>query len=479
MSVASRTAGAARPQEHDHHDEEFRRSLMLDPIPQEEMNDKVVESLHRVDPVYLVVMGLLGLIALVGLAAWGYQIIWGMGAAGLRRPVFWGTYIATFVFWVGISHSGTFVSAILRVFKVEHRRPFTRMAEMMTSASLILAILFIAVHAGRTWRGYFVLPYPNQRSLWSNFHSALLWDTFALMAYLIGSTLYLYLPLIPDLAMVRDRTEGWRRELYRILSLGWRGTQFQWQTLHRIITIFSFVIIPVMFSVHTIVSWDFAMSRVIGWRSSIFGPYFVAGAIFSGVSAVVNILFLVRYNMKLHYFIREEHFDALAKLILIFSFVWTYFFFSDFLVEWYGGDSIGHTILAIQTDGAMRPFWLIMIACNIVLPWLTLWSRKIRRSPIPLFVIALAVNIGMYLERYIIVTGFQRRNRLPFNWGEYAPSLTEFAIVAGSVAAFLFIYGLLTRILPIIPVWEVKEGQVAHQLRRIGRTKVKSVSELE
>jgi molybdopterin-containing oxidoreductase family membrane subunit len=478
MSVASKAAGAAAPHEVGHEDE-FHRSLMLDPIPQEEMNEQVVGSLHRIDIPYLIVMGLLGLIALGGLAAWGYQIRWGMGVAGLRRPVFWGTYIATFVFWVGISHSGTFVSAILRVFKAEFRRPFTRMAEMMTSSSLILAILFIAVHAGRTWRGYFVMPYPNQRTLWSNFHTPLLWDTFALIAYLTGSTLYLYLPLIPDLAMVRDRTTGWRHSLYRILSLGWRGSQQQWQTLHRIITVFSFVIIPVMFSVHTIVSWDFAMSRVIGWRSSIFGAYFVAGAIFSGISAVINILFLVRYNMKLHYFIREEHFDALAKLVLIFSFVWTYFFFSDFLVEWYGGDSIGHTILQIQTDGVMRPFWLAMIFFNIAVPWLTLWSRKIRTSPVPLFIIALGVNIGMYLERYIIVTGFQRRNRLPFNWGDYQPSLIEIAIVVGSIAAFLFIYGLLTRILPIIPVWEVKEGQVAHQIRRLGRAKLTSVSELE
>jgi Ni/Fe-hydrogenase subunit HybB-like protein len=478
MSVASRAARAAQPHETEQ-DEEFGRSLMLDPIPQEEMNEMVVGSLHQIDRTYIALMGLLALIALGGLAAWAYQIRWGMGAAGLRRPVFWGTYIATFVFWVGISHSGTFVSAILRVFKAEFRRPFTRMAEMMTSASLILAILFIGVHAGRTWRGYFVLPYPNQRSLWSNFHSPLLWDTFALLAYVVGSTLYLYLPLIPDLAMVRDRTDGWRRHLYRALSLGWRGSQYQWQTLNRIIAVFSFVVIPVMFSVHTIVSWDFAMSTVTGWRSSIFGPYFVAGAIFSGVSAVVNILFLVRYNMKLHYFIREEHFDALAKLILIFSFVWTYFFFSDFLVEWYGGDSVGHTILEIQTDGAMRPFWAIMIFFNIAVPWLTLWSKRIRRAPVPLFIIALGVNIGMYLERYIIVTGFQRRSRLPFNWGDYRPSITELLIVAGSIAAFLFLYGLLTRILPIIPVWEVKAGQAAHKLHRVGRARVTSVAELE
>ncbi len=479
MSVLSKSRGLARPRA-DHHDEEYRKKLMLDPIPQAEMNQMVMDSLNRIDRTYLAVIGLLLLVTLVGfLGGWAYQLRWGMGVAGFQRPVYWGTYIATFVFWVGISHSGTFVSAILRVFKAEFRRPFTRAAEMMTSASLILAMAFIAVHAGRTWRGYFILPIPNQRTLWSNFHSALLWDTFALIAYLTGSTLYLFLPLIPDLAMARDRSAGWRKKLYTVLSLGWRGGEREWHTLHKILTVFSFVIIPVMFSVHTIVSWDFAMSKVIGWRSSIFGPYFVVGAIFSGVSAVVNILYLVRYNMKLHYFIREEHFDALGKLMLVFSFTWTYFFFSDFLVEWYGGDAIGHTILEIQTRGQLAPYWYTMIICNIAIPWLTLWSRKIRTSPVALFVVALLVNVGMFMERFIIITGFARRNRLPFDWGTYQPTLIELGIVLGSVAAFLLIYGVLTRIFPIIPVWEVKEGQVAHQLRPIGRAKVTAVAELE
>ena len=479
MSALTKAAGAAVPHSVDQ-DDEYRKKLMLDPIPQSEMNRMVMDSLHRIDKTYIAVIVLLLLVAVGGfLGGWTYQLRWGMGVAGIRRPVFWGTYIATFVFWVGISHSGTFVSAILRVFKVEYRRPFTRAAEMMTSASLILAIAFIAVHAGRTWRGYFILPIPGQRTLWSNFHSALLWDTFALIAYLTGSTLYLFLPLIPDLAMARDHTTGWRKKLYTVLSLGWRGNEREWHTLHKILKIFSFVIIPVMFSVHTIVSWDFAMAKVVGWRSSIFGPYFVVGAIFSGVSAVVNILYLVRYNMKLHYFIREEHFDALGKLMLIFSFSWTYFFFSDYLVEWYGGDAVGHALLTLQARGPVAPFWYAMIVCNIVIPWLTLWSKKIRTSPVALFVIALLVNVGMYLERFIIVTGFARRNHLPFDWGSYQPSPIEISIVIGSVAAFLLIYGLLTRIFPIIPVWEVKEGQVAHQLRQVGRAQVPTIAELE
>lgn len=463
------------------HEEHLRRRhLMMDPRPQGEMNQMVMDSMKRTGVEFWIVMAVLAVIALVGfLGTWLYQIHFGLGITGLQRPVFWGIYITGFVFWIGISHSGTFVSAILRVFKVEWRRSITRASEMMTSMSLLVAVAFLGIDIGRTWRGYWIIPYPNQRTLWSNFHSPFLWDAMAITSYLVGSTLYLFLPLIPDLAMARDRSAGWRHKLYRILSLGWRGTEAEWRNLQMAITIFAFAIIPVMFSVHTIVSWDFAMTRVIGWRSSIFAPYFVVGAIYSGVSAVVNILFLVRWNMKLDYFVREEHFEAFGKLMLVLSFGWTYFFFADLLTEWYGGEAVGHEILSIQFRGQMQPFWYVMVLCNIVIPWLTLWNPKVRRTPIALFFIALGVNIGMYLERYIIVTGFLRRNRLPFNWGEYAPSAAEAMIGIGSVALFLLLYGLFSRVVPMIPVWEVREGQLAHALRRFGRTKVTSVSELE
>jgi Ni/Fe-hydrogenase subunit HybB-like protein len=454
--------------------------LLLDPRPQKEMNEMVMNSMHRFGREYWIVVGVLGVLAVGGLlGGWLYQIFTGMGVANINRPNFWGVYIANFVFWVGISHSGTFVSAVLRVFGAEFRRPITRAAEMMTSVSLLVAIAFLGIHVGRTWRGYWILPYPNQRGLWTNFHSPFSWDMMAILSYFVGSTLYLFLPLIPDLAMARDRTVGWRHTLYRTLALGWRGSEKQWLNLHAAIKIFAFAIIPIMFSVHTIVSWDFAMTKVVGWRSSIFGPYFVAGAIFSGVSAVVNILYLVRYNMKLGYFIRQEHFDAFAKLMLLFSFVWTYFFFADFITEWYGGDAAGHLITAIQTNGPMKPYWLLMLTCNIAIPWLTLWNKRIRRTPWALFFIALLINVGMYMERYIIVTGFLRRNSMPFNWGTYAPSPVELLISVGSVATFLFLYALFSRLFPMIPVWEVREGQLSHLLRRFGKTKVVSVAELE
>jgi Ni/Fe-hydrogenase subunit HybB-like protein len=479
MSVLDRAegrAGVLRPRA----EEEHRKSLLLDPRPQEELNTMVLEAMQRTGREYWIVVGVLAVLALGAfLGAWLYMILTGMGVTGLSRPNYWGVFIASFIFWIGISHAGTFISAILRIFGAEYRRPITRAAEMMTTSSLLVAASFLGIHVGRVWVSYWIAPYPNQRGLWPNYHSPFLWDEMAIITYLVGSTLYLYLPLIPDLAMARDRLDGWRRKLYRTLALGWTGSEGQWHHLNLAIKVFSIVIIPVMFSVHTIVSWDLAMTKAIGWRSSIFAPYFIVGAVFSGLSAAITVLLIARASMKLHYFIREEHINALARLVLIFSFVWTYFFFADFLMEWYGGDAAGHTIITLQTVGQMAPFWYTMLFFNIVVPWLTLWNRRIRNSPIALLLITIGINIGMYLERYIIVTGFLRRNHLPFNWGDYAPSIVEIAIVGGSLCTFLLLYALLSRLVPLIPVWEVREGQLTHGLRRVGRATVPTVAELE
>jgi molybdopterin-containing oxidoreductase family membrane subunit len=455
-------------------------SLMYDPRPQGEMNRMVLEAMQRTGREYWLVVAVLIVVVLGAfLGAWVYMILNGMGVTGLNRPNFWGIFIASFIFWIGISHAGTFISAILRIFKAEYRLPITRAAEMMTSSSLLVAASFLGIHVGRVWVAYWIVPYPNQRGLWPNYHSPFLWDEMAIATYLVGSTLYLFLPLIPDLAMARDHLGGWRQRLYRALSLGWRGTERQWFNLNAAIKIFSIVIIPVMFSVHTIVSWDLAMTKSLGWRSSIFAPYFIVGAVFSGLSAAIAVLIIARSSMRLQYFIREEHLGSLAKLVLIFSFVWTYFFFADFLMEWYAGDAAGHQIIALQTTGQMAPFWYTMLFCNIVIPWLTLWNRRVRSSPIALLLISLAINVGMFLERYIIVTGFLRRNHLPFNWGDYTPSVVEILIVVGALAAFLLLYALLSRLIPIIPVWEVREGQLAHSRRRVGAAELKTVTELE
>lgn len=480
----SETQPQSHSQTHPHADEEDpRQHLMFDPKPRAEMNDMVMEAMQTTPREFWIVVGILAtLVAVCLFGAWGYMIYKGMGVAGIRRPTFWGMFIANFVFWIGISHAGTFVSAILRVFKAEFRRPITRAAELMTTFGLAAAGMYPLIHLGRVWVGYWIIPYPNQRWLWPNFRSPLAWDMIAITTYLLSSTIYLYLPLIPDLAMARDRSTGWRYHLYRVMALGWRGSETEWHHLRTAIQIFAFAIIPVMFSVHTIVSWDFAVSMTPGWHSSIFGPFFVAGAIFSGVSAVTMILFLVRTTMvNMKYFIREEVFDSFGKLVLIFSFTWTYFYFNEYLLEWYGGEKAGHAVLAQLTSLTQSPYawlWYVMLFCNIVIPWSTLWNRRIRRTPWLMFIIGFLINIGMYIERFLIVPVMITRSRMPFAWGEYTPRI-ELVISIGSLSLFLLLYALATRVIPLIPVWEVQEGQMAHSLRRIGKTVVPSVSEIE
>jgi Ni/Fe-hydrogenase subunit HybB-like protein len=461
-------------------EEDPRQHLLLDPRPRAEMNRMVMEAMTTTTRSFWVVVTILAFLVFVCLfGAWLYMTLTGMGVAGIRRPTYWGMFITNFVFWIGISHSGTFVSAILRVFKAEFRRPITRAAELMTAFGLAAAGLYPLIHLGRVWVAYWIIPYPNARWLWPNFRSPLTWDMIAILTYLLSSLMYIYLPLIPDLAMARDRSQGWRYKLYRRMALGWRGTESEWHRLRTAIQIFAFAIIPVMFSVHTIVSWDFAVTKTPGWHSTIFGPFFVAGAIFSGVSAVAMILAMIRGSMvNMKYFIREEHFDALGKLMLIFSFTWTYFYFNEYLLAWYGGDLSDWYVWTALTRGPYAWFWFTMLALNIGVPWLTLWNKKIRRNPWALFAIGFLINIGMYMERYLIVPLMITRNRFPFTWDDYSPRI-ELVISVGSLSLFLLLYALASRLIPLIPVWEVQEGQMAFRMRRIGKTEVPSVSEIE
>ncbi len=474
-------AGDLRAQWVNEEKEEAELHLMHDPRPREELNSMVMDSMMSTSKRYWITLGVLGaLVAVCLFGVWGYMIANGMGVAGIRRPVYWGIFIVTFVFWIGISHAGTFVSAILRVFKAEFRRPFTRAAELMTTFGLAAGALYPLIHLGRVWVFYWIIPIPNERWLWPNMRSPLLWDFMAITTYLLSSTIYLFLPLIPDLAMARDRSQGWRQWFYRILALGWRGTEAEWARIRKAIQIFAFAIIPVMFSVHTIVSWDFAVSQVSGWHSTIFGPYFIVGAILSGVSAVVMILAILRNTMKhMTYFIRPEHFDALGKLVLIFSMAWAYFFFNDFMLEWYGGDHVARDLLTFHAFGPSAWVWYVMLICNIVVPWLTLWNKKIRTTPWVMFIITFLINVGMYAERYTIVPLTLNRQRFPFDWGDYTPRLPEISIALGTLFLFMFLYMAMSRLIPLIPVWEVKEGQMAHTLRKVGKGKVPSVAELE
>jgi len=470
------------PKETTSHEEHLReKHLMLDPRPRGEMNAMVMEAMHHTTWKFWVMVVLLGAIVLVGLFwAWGYMIAEGLGVAGVNRPAYWGIFLVNTVFWIGISHAGTFISAILRVFKAEFRRPFTRAAELMTTFGLIQAGFSIFMHMGRVWLSYWMLPFPNQRQLWPNFHSPLMWDLLAITTYVLGSTMYLFLPLIPDLAMARDRTKkGWRKTFYKVLALGFRGTEGEWTHLRNAMNIFAFAIIPVMFSVHTIVSWDFAVATRPGWNSTIFGPYFVIGALHSGMGAVIMVLAIVRATMKhMKYFIRAEHFDAIGKLMLIISMGWAYFFFNDYIVQWYGGDRWTEELLHWHEAGPLGWMWFAMLIVNVAIPWLVLWNKRWRSNPWVVFVVGLLINVGMYLERYIIVPISLTINRTPFTWQEYQPGI-EIPLSIGTLAFFILLYMAASKLIPLIPVWEVEEGQMAHTVTKFGRETVVSVSELE
>jgi len=478
MTASSKALPRISVQQEEHEDP--REHLMLDPKPRGEMNAMVMESMHTTSWKFWVVTAILSIIVAVCLfGAWGYLIAEGMGVAGINRPDYWGIFIVDTVFWIGISHAGTFVSALLRVFKAEFRRPFTRAAELMTTFGLVQAGLSIFMHLGRVWLAYWMMPYPNERGLWPDLHSPLMWDFLAINTYLLCSTMYLFLPLIPDLAMARDRSTGWRKIFYRTLSLGFRGTEGEWTHLKNAMNIFAWAILPVMFSVHTIVSWDFAMATRPGWSSTIFGPYFVIGALHSGLAAVVMVLFVIRSTMKhMKYFIRPEHFDALGKLMLVISMCWAYFFFNDYIVQWYGGDQWTKILLAFHEQAPQSYIYFTMLICNIVVPWLTLWNRKVRRTPWLMFIIGLLINVGMWLERYVIIPMTLTINRMPFTWRVYHPGI-EIPLGIGTLAFFILLYMLASRVIPLVPVWEVQEGQMAHTLRKVGKARVKTVSEID
>jgi Ni/Fe-hydrogenase subunit HybB-like protein len=463
------------------HHEDPREQLMHDPLPRGEMNAMVMESMHVTSWKFWAVTGALTLTVLICLVyAWYYLIAQGLGVAGVNRPVFWGIFLANVVFWIGISHAGTFISAILRVLKVESRRPFTRAAELMTTFGLVQAGFSVFMHLGRVWLSYWMIPIPNERTIWPDFHSPLMWDFMAITTYLLSSTMYLFLPLIPDLAMARDRTPGgWRKIFYRMLALGFRGTEGEWKNLTTAMNIFAFAIIPVMFSVHTIVSWDFAMATRPGWNSTVFGPYFVIGALHSGMAAVAIVLFLLRSTM-LHYkyFIRPEHFDTIGKLMLMVSMAWAYFYFNDYLVPWYGGDVWEKLFQEWIEKGPLWYLWYIMLFCNIVVPWGLLWNRRWRRTPWLLAIAGVLINVGMWLERYIIIPEGLTINRMPFTWRLYIPGI-EIALTIGLFALFFLLYMLASRLIPLVPVWEVQEGQEAHLLRKIGKAEIPTLSDLE
>lgn len=390
------------------------------------------------------------------LSMWGYQIFSGIGVAGIRHPVGWGVYITNFVFWVGIAHSGTLISAVLFLFRARFRKSFNRSAEAMTLFALMTAGLFPLIHLGRVWKFYYLLPYPNQRLIWVNFKSPLIWDVFAVTTYLIVSMVFFYVGLVPDLAVARRRLSGIRRAAFRALSLGWRGTHVQWRHYNQLYLMLAAFATPLVVSVHSVVSWDFAMSILPGWHTTIFAPYFVAGAIFSGTAMVITLVVPMRRMFRLENYITIDHFESIAKILLFTSLIVTYSYIVEFGLAHYSGNPFEIELFNYRALGDYRILFWIMIACNSAIP-LALFVKRLRRNLLFLFVASIFVNIGMWLERFVIIVTTLSRDFDPYSWGTYTPSFVEIGITVGSFGMFFFLFLLFAKLLPVLSITEVKE----------------------
>ncbi len=392
------------------------------------------------------------LVAIILWAVFAYlnQFRHGLGVSGLVRPIFWGVYITNFVFFIGISHAGTLISAILRLAKAEWRRSITRSAEVITVLVLFFGVGNILIDLGRPDRALYITTH-------AQFRSPLLWDVSSITIYLTASSIYLFLPLIPDIALLRDYAGKWRW-FYRIFALGWHGTERQHRLLEKAIAIMAILVIPVAVSVHTVVSFVFAMTIQPMWHTAIFGPYFVAGAIFSGIAALIVAMNVIRKVYHLEDYLKPVHFNNLGILLLVMTLLWFYFTFTEYITVYYGSEPIQMTILWSKFTGRFAPyFWGMFLFC-FVIP-LPILSFKKTRTPLGTLIASISIVIGMWLERFVIVVPTLTNPRLPHETVIYHPTWVEWSILAGSVSAFILLYMVFTKVFPIVSIWEVREGR--------------------
>lgn len=382
----------------------------------------------------------------------------GMGLIGVNHPNAWGTMIVTFVFWIGIGHAGTLISAILYLFRQKWRTSVARTAEAMTVFAVMTAGLFPLLHTGRPWLDYWLFPYPNQRGpLWVNFRSPLLWDVFAVSTYATVSMVFWYIGLVPDFATIKDRAKNKvRRLVYGALSLGWRGTARNWSHYEMLYLLLAGLSTPLVLSVHTIVSFDFAVATLPGWHTTIFPPYFVAGAIFSGFAMVVTLMTLVRIGFpQFKNYITIDHMEVMNKIIMATGLMVGYSYASEFFIAWYSGNIYERFVFINRAFGPYGWSYWIMVSCNVLIPQV-FWFKKIRRSLPLMFTVSIFVNIGMWFERFVITVTSLHRDFLPANWGQYSWSFFDGAILFGSFGMFLTLFLLYLRLVPAVSIAEVK-----------------------
>jgi molybdopterin-containing oxidoreductase family membrane subunit len=386
-----------------------------------------------------------------------YLVVTGLGIWGLNAPVGWGFAIINFVWWIGIGHAGTLISAILLLLHQDWRTSINRFAEAMTIFAVACAGIFPLLHLGRPWLFYWLLPYPNTMGIWPQFRSPLVWDVFAVGTYATVSLLFWYVGLIPDLATLRDRA-GRRlaRVAYGVLAMGWRGSARHWHRYQIAYLLLAGLATPLVISVHSVVSLDFAVAIIPGWHSTIFPPYFVAGAIYSGFAMVMTLAIPLRAVYKLEDFITTRHLDNMAKILLATGLIVAYGYIMETFAAWYSGNPYEEYMMLNRMGGPYAPFFWALIVCNVVVPQV-LWSRRVRSNAPALFVIALVVNIGMWLERFVIVVTSMHRDFLPSSWGMYAGTVWDWATYVGSLGLFLALFFVFIRLLPMISIFEMRE----------------------
>jgi len=421
-----------------------------------EVTRDVIATLGKPSRGYVLMFVGAVILFLIGLATFVALVKEGLGLAGYNPPVMWSVYITTFVFWVGIGHAGTLISAILYLFRSPWRTAVYRATEAMTVFAIMTAGLFPIIHIGRQWVFYWLLPYPNQRLLWPNFKSPLMWDVFAIGTYLTVSTTFLVVGLVPDIAAVRDKVSGWRKKLYGSLALGWTGSDRQWRHYSRGYLYLAALATPLVLSVHSVVSWDFAVGIVPGWHGTIFAPYFVAGAIYSGIGMVFTLLIPLRKVLKLEHMIQEHHFDNLAKLTLLTGSILAYAYAMEYFIAWYSGVPWEQTTFYLRAFGPMWWAGWTMIICNAFVSQL-LWFKTIRTNVTALFIISIFINIGMWFERFVIIVSSLRNDFDPFAWGQLTPTWADWGVLAGSFGWFGMYFLLFARTFPIVAIQEIKE----------------------
>jgi len=410
---------------------------------------------------WLLGFGICFAIMMLLMVAITYLIGKGVGIWGINIPIGWGFAIVNFVWWIGIGHAGTLISAILFLLNQKWRTSINRFAEAMTLFAVMCAGLFPLLHAGRPWYAFWMFPYPSAMSIWPQFRSPLIWDVFAVSTYFTVSLLFWFVGLIPDLATLRDRaTAKWKAIVYGMLAMGWRGSARHWQRYQSAYLLLAGLATPLVLSVHTVVSFDFAIAIVPGWHTTIFPPYFVAGAIYSGFAMVLTIAIPLRKAYGLEDYITMRHLENMAKVMLATGLIVAYGYFFEFFMSEYSGNKWDVFLVAQRLHGPYAYFYYMLILCNILLPQL-LWIHKIRTSVFMLFLMSLIVNTGMWLERFVIVVISLTRDFVPSAWGRYSATFWDYAVLIGTLGLFTGLLFLFVRILPAISIAEMRE-LVAH-----------------